>query len=124
MTHSLETAIQHLQRAQAEIDAYANAPSTPPLDRDALRDLANAIDDDIDTVSESFARQFHFVSSFGQAFQVRDDRAAAGDRVDHIGCFAGHIEIRGSRQTDKFKGIGVIAGRDRHILHDAGGAQG
>ena len=52
MTHSLETAIQHLQRAQAEIDAYANAPSTRPLDRDTLRDLANAIDDAIDTLED------------------------------------------------------------------------
>ncbi len=52
MTLSLEAAIQHLQRAQAEIDAYANAPSTPPLDRDALRDLANAIDDAIDTLED------------------------------------------------------------------------
>lgn len=52
MTLSLEAAIQHLQRAQAEIDAYASAPSTTAIDRDALIDVSNAIDDAIDTLED------------------------------------------------------------------------
>ena len=52
MTLSLEAAIQHLQRAQAEIDAYAGAQSTPALDRDALADVSAAIDDAIDTLED------------------------------------------------------------------------
>lgn len=52
MTLSLEAAIQHLQRAQAEIDAYANARSTSALDRDTLRDVSTVIDDAIDTLED------------------------------------------------------------------------